>query len=83
MHNGSDHTHTHAHAHAESLHEATTLLDYLLTHNKSHAEELHVLSHDVEEYGEAEASKLLHECASDFERANAKLHTALHMLKKE
>lgn len=82
MHDGSEHAAMHAHKHTQSIEEATALLNYMLDHNAHHAEELHALSHDLEDHGKAEAATLLHECARDFESANAKLAAALDKLKE-
>jgi hypothetical protein len=78
MHEGHDH-----HRHDEVSGKTLALMTYMLDHNKQHTEELHDMSHDLSHEGQEEASKLLHEAVSAFERGNEKLEQALKLVKGE
>jgi len=96
MHDGHDHDHTHEHSHAHphdhsrgeirlkaggAQTKQVAIMTYMLDHNRSHAAELGTVADELSALGMEEAAWALREGVALFGEGNAKLETALELVK--
>lgn len=89
---GHDHEHTHGHSHQCSgcgedgcsgcTEEVVALLNYMLSHNEHHADELDQMAENIAKLDMQDASKLIKDAVSEFQKGNMKLSLALTLVKE-
>lgn len=87
---GNEHEHSHCHGEGcgfcdsdgECKNETEALLSYMLKHNEHHAAELDQMADNLDKLGMQDASKLIREGVSEFQKGNIRLSLALTLVRE-
>ena len=74
------HGHHHDHSNIDSIEKMTALLGHLYQHNADHTDDLHGVVDSLNKLGRNDVADKVKEAISEYDKANAVLHDALHLL---